>query len=403
MSATATAPLEQSANSDVLPRKVLIVVNVEWYFWSHRLSLARALQARGCEVVVVAAVERDRRAAIEAMGFRFVELSLQRRSTSIVHELRTLHELYRLYRSERPDLIHHVSIKPVIYGSVAARLARVPAVVNTIPGLGYLFSGDGVMAQIREWLASAAYRVALSGRATQVVFQNPDDRNLFVGRRLVDPSRTAIVLGSGVDVERFNATPEPPGPPVVLLASRLLWDKGLGELVDAARQLRARGLVFRVAIVGVPDDENPKSVPVQTLKQWQQDGDIEWWGLRADMPEVYASATIVVLPTYYREGVPMTLLEAAACGRPAITTDAPGCREAVQDGVTGLLVRPRDAAALAEALRRLLENAALRQTMGAAARALAVEQFADHTVIEQMLAIYRKAAAVSRPVGGVRR
>jgi glycosyltransferase involved in cell wall biosynthesis len=396
MSATLAVPVESKSRDESLPKKVLIVVNVEWYFWSHRLSLARALQARGCEVVAVAAVERDRRADIEAMGFRFVPLTLQRRSTSIVQEWKTLRELYRLYRTEKPDLIHHVSIKPVLYGSIAARFARVPAVVNTIPGLGYLFSGHGVKGRIREWLASLAYRVALSGRNTQVVFQNPDDRNLFVERRLIDPARASTVLGSGVNVERFHATPEPDGPPVLVLASRLLWDKGIGELVEAARRLRAAGLVFRVVIVGVPDDENPKSVSVETLKQWHESGEIEWWGLRADMPEVYASSTIVVLPTYYREGVPMTLLEAAASGRPAVTTDAPGCREAVQDGVTGLLVPPRDPAALADALQRLIEDAGLRKKMGAAARALAVEQFAEQTVIEQMLTIYRKVSASPR-------
>jgi glycosyltransferase involved in cell wall biosynthesis len=372
----------------MLPQKILIVVNVEWYFWSHRLALARALQAKGCEVVVVAAVERDRRADIEALGFRFVALTLQRRSTSLVQEARTWWELYRLYRSEKPDLIHHVSIKPVLYGSVAARLARVPAVVNTIPGLGYMFQGRGAKAWAREWIASIAYWIALSGRRTRVVFQNPDDQGLFVRRRLVDPARATTILGSGVDIERFRATQEPAGVPIILLASRLLWDKGIGELVEAARQLRSRGLSFRVAIVGVPDDENPNSVPAGTLKKWHDDGDIEWWGLRADMPEVYASATIVALPTYYREGVPLTLLEAAASGRPAVTTDAPGCREAVQDGVTGLLVPPRDPGALAEALQRLLEDAELRARMGVAARALAVGQFSEGRIIAQTLAVY---------------
>ena len=238
----------------------MIVVNAEWYFWSHRRALAGALQRLGFEVVVAAAVERDRRPDIEASGLRFIPLSLQRRSTSLLQELRTVRELYSLYRAERPDLVHHVSIKPVLYGSVAARIARVPAVINAIPGLGYVFLGTGIMAAARKLAGSIAYRVALSGGRTRVVFQNPDDRALFVRRHIVSPERAHVILGAGVDVERFHEVPEPAGVPVVLLASRLLWDKGVRELVDAARLLRARGIACRVVIVGVPDNENPNSV-----------------------------------------------------------------------------------------------------------------------------------------------
>lgn len=381
-----------------MAEKILFVVNVEWYFWSHRLALARTLQSNGFDIVVAAAVERDRREDIEAMGFRFVPLSLQRRSTSIIQELRTLWELYVLYRAEKPDLIHHVSIKPVLYGSVAARLAGVSAIINTIPGLGYMFLGTGRLAGLREFVASMAYRVALSGRETHVVFQNPDDRNLFVTRKLVDASRAHVILGSGVDTDRFRVTPEPPGAPVVLLASRLLWDKGIGELVEASRRLRGRDVACRVVIVGVPDDENPNSVPEETLKQWHQSGDIEWWGLRADMPDVYASATIVALPSYYREGVPLTLIEAAACGRPIVTTDSPGCREVVCDGITGLLVPPRDPEALTQALARLLQNGRLRAAMGAAARAWALRNFSQEHVIAQTMDVY--ARLIDVPAAG---
>ncbi len=381
-----------------MPPKIIIVVNADWYFWSHRVALARRLQSLGCEVVVAAAEERGRREDIEAMGFRFIPLSLQRRSTSIVRELGALREMYALYRAETPDLIHHVSIKPVLYGSIAARLAGVPAVINTIPGLGYMFLGTGLMACLRKLAASIAYLVALSGRRTQVVFQNPDDRNWFVRHRLVPASRAHVILGSGVDVDRFRATPEQPGEPVILLASRLIWDKGIGELVEASRRLRARGIVCRVVMVGAPDDENPNSVPAETLKQWHEEGVIEWWGLRQDMPEIYASATIVALPTCYPEGVPLTLLEAAASGRAIVTTDTPGCREVVRDGVTGLLVPARDPQALTDALAYLLQHVERRAAMGAAARELAVREFSEAKVIAQTIAVYEQLIAI--PIDG---
>jgi glycosyltransferase involved in cell wall biosynthesis len=367
-----------------------MVINVEWYFWSHRLTLARALRQIGFDVVIAAAEERDRRRDIEADGFRFVPLKLQRRSTSLWRECGTLLQLYRLYRRERPDLVHHVTIKPVLYGSIAARAAGVPAIVNTIPGLGYTFLGRGAIGRLRESIVSAAYWIALGGSRTTVIFQNPDDQELFITRGLIDPRRAHVILGSGVDTMRFHPAPEPDGVPVVVLASRLLWDKGIGEIVDASRMLKRRGIACRVALVGVPDEENPNSVPASTLRSWHQEGVIEWWGLRSDMPDVLKSAALVVLPTYYREGVPLTLLEAAAAARPIITSDAPGCREVVRHGVNGLLVPPRDATALADAMEALLRDPAGRREMGNRSREIAVACFSQEHVIAKTIAVYQQ-------------
>lgn len=381
-------------------RKVLVVVNAEWYFWSHRLALAEALKARGIDVVVAAAVERDRRGAIEAAGFRFIPLSLQRRSTSLWREALAVRELYGIYRRERPSLVHHVTIKPVLYGSIAARAAGVPAVVNTVPGLGYMFLNGGWIGRARRAAASLAYRIALAGRRTRVIFQNPDDRSLFVSRRLVPANRSRLILGSGVDTRRFHDSPPPDGVPVVLLASRLLWDKGVGELSEAAGLLRERGVACRLVLVGVPDDENPNSVPRSTLERWHRDGIVEWWGLRDDMPAVFQAATLVALPTYYPEGVPLTLLEAAASARPIITTDSPGCREIVEHGVNGLLVPPRDARALADAVEQLLRDPGRRREMGRRSREIAVARFSQEHVIAQTLAVYDElmGAPVQEPV-----
>ena len=374
----------------MLPPRVLIVVNAEWYFWSHRLPLAKALQAQGCEVVIAATVERGYQSAIEGQGLRFVPLRLQRRSTALGAELASLRELYQLYRRERPNLIHHITIKPILYGSLAARAAGVPAVVNTIPGLGYVFLGAGWRRWLLRQAVSAAYALALAGRRMRVIFQNPDDYEIFISRRLVPPERAVIIRGSGVDVHRFTPSPEPLGSPIALLASRLLWDKGVGELVEASRRLQRDGVACRVVLVGVPDDENPNSIPTATLEGWQAEGVIEWWGLRDDMPDVLRQASIVALPSYYREGVPKILLEAAASGRPIITTDTPGCREVVRPGENGLFVPPRDAQALCAALCALLQDRALRARMGARSREIAVSEFSEEHVLKQTLAVYQE-------------
>ncbi len=368
--------------------RVLIVVNAEWYFLSHRLSLAKALRAKGCNVVVAASVERNSQGDIEAHGFRFVPLHLQRRSTELWREVACLWELYRLYRLERPDLVHNIAIKPVIYGSIAAKIANVPAVINTIPGLGYVFLQKGWRSDLLRLIVLAAYRIALWGKKVYAIFQNPDDRKFFISERLITSDRAVLIRGSGVDTFQFAPSPELPGKPVVLLASRLLWDKGVGELVEAGCQLNGAGVSCRVVLVGTPDPENPKSIPLETIKAWQSEGIIEWWGLRNDMPEVLKMASIVVLPSY-REGVPKVLLEAAATGRPIVATDVPGCREVVRHGDNGLLVPARDPSALADAIKTLLENKPLRTRMGIRSREIAVSEFSEERVIEETLNVYR--------------
>jgi len=367
--------------------RILLVVNSEWYFWSHRLSLAKALRDAGCDVVVVAAVERGYDESIVAEGLRFIPLRLQRRSMAPHWELASIWELFHLYQRERPDLVHHVTIKPVLYGSIAAKAARIPLVINAIPGLGYMFLGSGWHGRLRQQMALAAYRVALSGQQTRVIFQNPDDRALFVSRSVVPINRTVLIRGSGVDVSQFVPSPEQAGLPIVLLASRLLWDKGVGELVEASRHLKKDGIACRVVLVGVPDPGNPKAIPVSLLEHWQAEGVVEWWGLRNDMPEVLKASSIVVLPSY-REGIPKILLEAAAAGRPIVTTDTPGCREVVCHGENGLLVPPYDSKALAQALQRLLQDPVLRAQMGMRSRTIATSEFSKAQIIKETLSVY---------------
>jgi glycosyltransferase involved in cell wall biosynthesis len=374
--------------------RALIVVSAEWYFWSHRLAIAKALKQAGYDVVVAAAEERGYGKHISAAGIRFIPLALCRRSTGLRQELNSIRALYRLYRDERPAIVHHVAIKPVLYGSIAARFARVPAVLNAVPGLGYMFLGHSAVSGMRRTLATLAYRMALRGRNTHVIFQNPEDLDWFVKKGVVAADRAVLIRGSGVDLDRFHPTPEPAGTPIIILPARLLWDKGVGELVEASRLLRRRGVACRVALVGTPDEENPRAVPQATLRAWNEEGVIEWWGQRDDMPEVLAAATIVVLPSY-REGVPKALLEAAASGRAMVTTDVPGCREIVRHERTGLLVPPANAPALADAIERLIRDDELRTRLALAARALAESEFGEPGVVRATLDAYSRLLSQS--------
>ncbi len=364
--------------------KVLFVVTEDWYFVSHRLGLAAATQAAGFEVAVATRVARHGE-MIRAAGIRLVPFTLTR---TYGNPLKEIGALVRLYRRERPDIVHHVALKPIVYGAVAARIARVPAQVNAVVGLGWLFtSAKGMMRLVRpvaRWILASLLRT----RHSLTIVQNPDDRALLVRSQLPE-SRIRLIRGAGVDTAVFAPAPEPTEPICIVLAGRMLWDKGVGEFVEAARLIRQAGVQARFALVGDPDPDNPASVPEVTLRNWHGRDGIEWWGRRDDMPSVFHAAHIACLPSY-REGLPKVLLEAAACGRPLVTTDAPGCREVVRDGDNGMLVPVRDATGLAAALTNLIHDAPLRAQMGRRAREIVLKEFSNERIFGQALAVYRE-------------
>ncbi|HEU4641458.1 MAG TPA: glycosyltransferase family 4 protein [Gemmatimonadaceae bacterium] len=380
------APGPEPARAERRPR-VLIAVNSDWFFLSHRLPIARAARDAGADVVVLAD-DTGRGADIEREGFTFIPLSLSRHGVNPLRELTTMLAWLRMYRQLRPDLVHHVTIKPVLYGSLAARAVPGVAVVNAVTGLGYVFSGYPLSRLLRP-IVTALYRLATRGPGRRTVFQNSDDRARFLAEGLAQEAHTVLIRGSGVDCSRFAPAPEPEGTPVVMLASRLLWDKGVGEFVEAARLLRDSPPRARFVIVGRPDDGNRTAVPVAQLEAWVREGVVEWWGYRDDMPATLRSATIFALPSSYPEGVPKVLIEAAASARPIVTTDVPGCREVVRTGVNGILVPPRDGAAVARATRTLLESPELRRRYGEAGRAIALAEFTVESVVERTLEVYR--------------
>lgn len=377
--------------------RLLFVVNQTEFFLSHRLPLALAAKGNGYDVHV-ATPNSEGVAVIHEASLIHHDVPFSRKGMHPFSELTSLRALFRLYRTLRPDIVHHVTIKPVIYGSVVARLTGVPAVVNAVSGLGYVFISQGLKAAFLRRAVRWAYRFALNHPNSRVIFQNNDDLELFTRDKLVRPQQAILVKGSGVDLKRFVPTKQPKGAPVALLASRLLRDKGVYEFVDAARALQNNGVKARFVLAGDVDPGNPASLSAETVGGWDQERVVEWWGPQEDMPAVFAQTHIVCLPSY-REGLPKVLIEAAACGRPIVATDVPGCREIVRHNDNGLLVPRNDSAALANAVRRLIMDPALRERMGRRGREIAAQEFGLERVVAETLAVYR--ALLAGRTGGI--
>jgi glycosyltransferase involved in cell wall biosynthesis len=378
------------APNAVRPR-LLFLITEDWYFWSHRLELARAARSAGWDVSVATRV-RDHGKLIHDEGFGLLPIRLVRGSRSPIQELLSVVELVRLYRRVRPDVVHHVALKPILYGSVAARSARVPAAVNGFAGLGYAFIESGERKGMLRFILGKALRWALALPHSRVVVQNAEDARELVDTGIVGSDQIQIIRGVGVDMVKFSpplVTQDDNQVPVVVLASRMLWDKGIGEFVEAARLLKLRGIRVQCVLVGMVDMENPAAIPETQLRAWESKGLVRWWGHREDMPNVLASAQIVVLPSY-REGLPKVLLEAAACGRPVVATNVAGCREIVKDGINGFLVPPKDPASLSDAITRLLEDPALRIRMGIRGREIVEKEFSVDRISQETLNLYNE-------------
>lgn len=374
-----------------MSEKVLLVANTSWYLYNFRLPLARHLRDAGYQVVFVAPVD-GYTSRIKAESFRFVELKMDRKGVNPFLELLTLFRFFSIYRNEAPAVCHHFTIKCVLYGTVAAKLAGVKAVVNAITGLGHAFIGQGRLHRAVRPILRWTYKKILTARRVQVVFQNGDDFEEFRDRSMVIPDKTTIIRGSGVCLQRFSPRPGPldGSPcPTVLFASRLIKEKGLLEYVEAAQILKSRGIEVSFALAGQVDPGNPSSVSEATLQKWYQEGIVDYLGQIDQIENVLCLATIVVLPSY-REGTPRILLEAAAMGKPIVATDVPGCREIVRHEVNGLLVPPRDADALADALQHLLQAPEKMAAFGLRSREIAHE-FDESSVIAATMAVYDRA------------
>jgi glycosyltransferase involved in cell wall biosynthesis len=369
--------------------KILFVVAEDWYFWSHRRPIAAAALQNGYDVYVATRVG-DCGEKIIGAGFRLIPLRLNRSSYSLFYELRTVRQLRSIYRQVKPDIVHHIALKPILYGSMAALGDRRMQVINAFAGLGYLVSSMSFKARALKQVLWKIFRFLLNRPNSFLVLQNREDRDLLVADIGVLPEKTTIIRGSGVDIHEFQATAELPGVPIVLLSSRMLWIKGISDFVDAAKLLRARGVNARFVLAGDTDLGSPGAIPREKLQEWQNAGSVEWWGHQQSMPQMLQQATLVCLPSHGGEGVPKALIEAAASERAIVATDVPGCRDIVRHGINGLLVATKNPAALADAIATLLNDASLRAEMGRRGRKIAVNEFSEEKVIQQTLALYRK-------------
>jgi glycosyltransferase involved in cell wall biosynthesis len=373
--------------------KIILLANTDWYLYNFKMSLAQALRERGDSVLLISPAGKYTKKLV-SQGFQWKELNFDRSGVNPFFETLTLFRLWKYYTAEQPDLVLHFTIKPVLYGSIIALLTSVPVIVNSITGRGYVFTGNANWLRI---LVSLLYRLVL--RRTWTIFENPDDQSAFLNQKLIDDlKQTCLIRGAGVDTNRFQAVPEPTGVPMVILPARLLWDKGVGEFAEAASILKKRKVKARFILAGDTDPGNPSAVPLDCIYEWQKQNLLEWWGWQENMVETYHQSTLVCLPSFYPEGVPTCLIEAAACGRAIVTTNMPGCREIVRQDENGLLVPAQDATALANALQSLLENPSRRQKMAENGRRIAVNEFDTHYVIQSTLEFYERALTSRRGI-----
>ena len=369
--------------------RLLLLITEDWYFRSHRLDLARAARDAGMEVLITTLAQDDGK-WIEKEGFKYIPIPFLKKGRHPLRELVAVIKLANLYRREKPHIVHHVAMKPILYGSWAARLAKVPAVVNAFGGLGFVFVASTWRSHLMRTGIKGALRFALGLSNSRVILQNNENCDELIRQKIIRRNQVVIIRGAGVDTDTFYPRHERPGVAIVLLACRMLWDKGVGDFVQAAKILKQQNANARCVLVGRLDPGSPTRISESQLRAWQQEGAIEWWGHRDDMPQIIASAQIVVLPTFYGEGLPKILLEACASAKPVVTTPIPGCTDIVRDGENGFLIPQKDPAALAKAIKVLLDNPALRMRMGMRGREIVLREFSAGLIAEETLAVYEE-------------
>lgn len=369
--------------------KVLLVTNQDWGHYVHRMPLARALRAANGEAVFVAA-PGPYASFLENEGFRFIPWNVDRRSMNPFREIAPLIDLARIYRRERPDAIIQFTIKPILYGSVAARLTGVPAIVNEFTGVGFPFLQSGPSHRYRPVLGPLL-RQLLKRDNTFTIFHNEEDRSALIKQGVLEPSRSLTIFSSGVNTDRFapRSSGAPGHIPVVLMAARLLWDKGIADYVAAARQVRAQGVPARFLVAGAADPGSTVAINDAQIAQWKAEGTVEFLGHRDDMPELLGQADIAVLSSHH-EGLPRFLLEAAASGLPIVATDVSGCRVVVRNGVNGTLVPSEEPPALASALVPLLNDTEMRERFGKNSRDIALREFSEVQAMREHLSVLAK-------------
>jgi len=370
-------------------KKLLFVVNVDWFFMSHRLPIALAAIDHGYEVHLACEIT-DKEDEFSKLGIIVHRIPFSRSGKGLKHEFSTLVNLYHLFKDIKPDLVHSVTIKPVLYGGIMARITNVPSYVAAISGLGLVFVAEGPKAKCIRMIVKALYKLSFGHKNMRAIFQNSVDESVLVKSGIVKKDSYILIKGSGAELTEYTYKEEPVGVPTIIMAARLLREKGVLEFIEMAKQIKERGINARFLLVGEPDYGNPNSVTANDLDKWKEDGFVSILGHRDNIAELFSDSNIVVLPSYYGEGLPKVLIEAAACGRAIVTTDNPGCRDAVIPNKTGLIVPTKDSIALSDAVIKLIVDKELRMSMGNAGRKFAEKEFDVKQVVKTHLEIYQE-------------
>jgi glycosyltransferase involved in cell wall biosynthesis len=371
---------------------LLYIINVDWFFISHRLPIAIAAKKNGYEVHIATKMTKYK-SQLESYGFKVHELEINRSETNILSNALLFLHIIKILRFVKPTIVHLVTIKPVLIGGLAVRLLNVPSVVYSVSGLGYMFINNKLFFKIRLKFIELAYCISLKHKNSKVIFQNASDMALISKVTKLKPSSFCLINGSGVNLAIYKYSSIPIGPPIIILPARLLKDKGVIEFIEAVKLLKQKNFIIdkkaRFVVVGNIDEGNPSSLTKEELEVYKREDIVEFWGFKNDMLQIFNCSSIIVLPSY-REGLPKVLIEAAAVGRPVVTTDVPGCRDAIIENITGLLVKEKSPIELSNAILYLLENPHKMEQMSLAGREFALKTFNIDNVIQLHLNIYLK-------------
>lgn len=365
-------------------QKLFIVVNVDWFFLSHRKEIALEAQKVGYDVTIVTK-GTGKISDIEKLGLKVIDLPMSRSGYNIFEELQTLNFLYKLYQREKPNIVHHVGLKTILWGTIAAKLAHIKGVVNAVSGLGTIFSEKSIYSKVILSILKFSHR----RKNLIVIFQNVEDKNLFLENEIITKEQSFTIRGSGINLNEFSYTPEPTsGKIIILLSARMIVEKGIFVLVDAAKELKKEYFDNIQFLLCGGIDDNPNAISEKELNDICDGEYLQWLGYRTDVLDLLKNCHIVAFPSYYREGIPKSLIEAVAIGRPIITTNSIGCKETVIDGYNGFLIPQKNSIELADRLKQLINDTHLRTSMGINSRKLAEKHFSIDTVVEQHLEIY---------------
>lgn len=372
-----------------MSKNILFIISEDWYFVTHRLHLAVSAIQSGYKVALLSRYTKHRN-EVENAGIKAIHWTLNRSSKNPFQEWSAILGIVSAIRQFKPDLIHSVAMKPVIYSAFASQLYRIKPRVFTLAGLGYIFSSETRLARFLRPAIKFTFRLLFIGKQTRLILQNPENIATLLSARTINKNSFRLIRGAGVDINLFSSTPIPSDIPIVILPSRMLWAKGIRDFIDCARFVNINGVKARFVLVGAPDALNPDAIPAEQLRTWDHEGIVEWWGHRDEMQHVFQQSTIVCLPTSYGEGLPKTLLEAASCGRPIVTYDVPGCREVVINQVNGFLVPLKDKDAMIKAIETLMEDRELCSQMGKKGRELVIKEFSQEQIAAETIAVWKE-------------